>query len=430
MSNRFTLISGLFLLLVLGCQQPEIGISPIGAIPEIPKKMLMGFQDQRVTVICHVDADKYNPLNIMDYYFEARPELEPPLPEIPLFDYVVLGHMYLVKDSKGFYLLQPANGLQYLLDNNRILLKPLRENGVKILVEVRSGNYSDTEEGSGFGLGTLDMAGIEQLIIEFRLFANRYGIDGFELNDTGGGYKSLPPYTRDVKRYKSDESLYDYLFIDENGDPLPLSPAQIETILWREGGSNISNLLYKLNEILKITNNVVANFGSTVNDNQFIEIKRSPLIKNSGHGNWLIADIRTEYMPDAYSGASGSVPDNIISLVNAVPNDNTRLHPMFYDETINENTGIYADDKYGPFVADLTDRLSTTDARLLAQYFRGTGPYGPPKRYGTLYFSNLPSVTESGSDSVLRTYMTIFTQELFGRTTRLRDDGGDNQKTW
>jgi hypothetical protein len=417
------------LLLFLGCQQPENGISPIRAIPEIPQKLLMGFNTP-VSVICHFDVDNYNPLNVLDYFFEARPDQTPPIPEIPLFDYVVLGYAYLVKDSGDYVLIQPAKGLQHILDNNKTYLKPLREKGLKILMEVRSGNYTDSEEGAGFGLGTLDMAGVEQLIIEFKLLANRYGIDGFELNDTGGGYKAYPPYTRHIKQFQSNKSMYDYLFVDKDGNPLSLTDEQVEAILWREGGSNLANLTYKLNETLKLFSNVAADFGSVVNDNQVVETRRRPLVRDSGHGAWLIADIRYEYMPDAYSGATGSVADNMRYLIHAAVNDDTQLHPMFYDEVNKENVGVYADDRYGPFVIDMANRLNAADARSLAQWYRGTGAFGPPKRYGAVYFSNLQSVTEAGSESTLRAYMTYFTQELFGRTTRLREGGGDYQKTW
>ncbi|MCL2878965.1 MAG: hypothetical protein FWF29_01855, partial [Treponema sp.] len=95
-------------------------------------------------------------------------------------------------------------------------------------------------------------------------------------------------------------------------------------------------------------------------------------------------------------------------------------HPMFFDEIINSNAGIYMDDKYGPFVVDLSDRLATSDARLLAQWYHGSGAFGPPRQYGALYFKNLPSVSETGDESILRSYMSYFTLELFGRTTRFR----------
>jgi hypothetical protein len=412
---------GLLLFALLSCREPETGTSPVGAVPEIPPKTLM-FNSLPVEFICHMDLEKNNPLNVKDYYFGSDDTQH-----APIFNYVVFGHAYLVKDDTGYVFLKPIPALQYVLDHNKTYIKPLREKGIRVLIEVRSGNYAPEEAGIGLGLGTLDMAAIEETLQGFRFLVNRYGIDGFELNDTGGGYKAYPPYTRDLKQFQKDTPMYpDSLFKDKDGEFF--NEEKITEILWREGGSNFSNLIYKLNETLKNRYTVGADYGGADNDNLVVVIIRPLLVPRNGHGGSLITNIRNEYMPDAYSGATASVVDNMKYFINNVPHDMTEDHPYFYDEATGENTGIYADDRYGPFSIDMSDRLSTDDARVLAQWFTGT--LNSPKRYGALYFSNLPPVSQAGSESTLRIYMTVFTQELFGRITRLYEGGGNYPKTW
>ncbi|MCL2127506.1 MAG: hypothetical protein FWH38_04570 [Treponema sp.] len=419
MSKGLQAVFGTLLAALLGCQAPENGISPVGAIPAIPPKPLIT-NGHLVDFICHVDVGQHNPLNAMDYYLAPGGTDN----HIMLFNYVVLGYAYLVKDPQGYVHLEKTPALKHVLDNNRTFLKPLREKGIKILIEVRSGNYAPGEDGIGLGMGTMDMAAIDELFVEFNHLIIRYRIDGYELNDIGGGDKAYPPYTRNVKRFQRDEPLYpDSLFQDENENFL--SEAEITEILWREGGCNFANLIYRVYENMKESHNVAADYGSVFNDSQFVEIRRSLLVRDSGHGGSLIAQIRDEYMPDAYSGASSEVVDNMDYLIRGVPNDNGKPYPWFYNEKAKFNDGIYMEDRYGPLNIDLSDRLGNADATALAQWFRGGS-----NRYGAMCFSNLPSVSEAGSESAVRTYINRFTQELFGWTTRLYEGGGDYGKTW
>jgi hypothetical protein len=421
MNVKIKVVFALTLFTLLNCQRPEDGISPIGAVPQIPRKPLI-INSASVEFICHVDLDKYNPLNVKDYYL-APGGMDN---HIMIFDYVVFGHAYLVKDSQGYVHLQKTEALQYVLDNNSVFIKPMRKKGIKVLIEIRSGNYADVDAGEGLGLGTLDMAAIQELIVEFTHLVTRYEIDGYEFNDAGGGYLAYPPYTRNVKRFQRNEPLYpDSMFRDKDNNPL--SDEKIEDILWIEGGSNISNLIYMVNEVLKESHNTAADYGSGGNDGQIIEIKRSLLARDSGHGGSLISQIRMEYMPDAYSGASANVVDNLTYFIRGVPNDNSVGSPYFFNETTGQNDGIYMNDRYGPLNIDLSERVSSAHANTFAQWFKGTGL---GNKYGVLYFSNLPSVTEAGSDSVIKTYLNQFTQELFGWTARMYEGGGDNKKTW
>jgi len=406
---------------LLSCQQSGEGISPIGVIPEIPRKPLIT-NSEPVEFICHVDLEKYNPLNVKDYYLAPGGTEN----HVMVFDYVVLGHAWLEKDPRGYVHLQKSPPLQYVFDNNSNFIKPLRKKGIKVLIEIRSGNYTDTEAGEGLGLGTIDMAATQELIVEFAHLINRYEIDGFEFNDSGGGFLAYPPHTRNVKRFQRDEPLYpDSLFHDN--DDNPLSDEEIENILWIEGGSNLSNLIYMVNEILKESHTVASDYGSGGIDNQIIEEKHSLLVRDSGHGGSLISQIRMEYMPDAYSGASASVVNNMTYIVRGDPNDNSKTSPYFFNEITHQNEGIYMNDRYGPLNIDLSGRVSFAQVDILAQWFRGSGA---GNKYGALYFSNLPSVTEAGSESVIRSYINRFTQELFGWTTRMYEGGGDHQKTW
>jgi hypothetical protein len=419
----------LLMFLMISCQQPGTGGSPSDMFPSIPSKRLRT-NSTPVEMVCYVDVEKYNPLNAKDYIFTASADI----PETQFFNYVILGSSYLTKNERGYIQVEMTPALQYILANSKIYIKPLQMKGIQVLIEVRSGNFQDDQDGLGIGFGTLDMAAINPLTEELKRLINRYGFDGFEFNDKGGGKLAYPPWTRRLTQFKSDQPLYpEDVFEDEDGNAF--SPEKVGEQLWIEGGSNFSNLIQRTNETLKETYTATYNNGSaTTLDTTTVTVDRIILVRNTGHGGHLLSQLRMAYMPDAYSGADPKVIGNLKYIVNAVPYDTTAPHTFLWDEGQEEDVGPTADDAYAPFAVDLTDQKDAATAQRLAKTFLLKDPDGSAtepdnqNRYGALYFIGLPPVSEADSSAC----MTYFSRELFGRVTRLTDSpgGGDYRKTW
>jgi hypothetical protein len=303
-----------------------------------------------------------------------------------------------------------------------------------VLIEVRSGIYNDTyDEGVSAGFGTMDMASINEFTKELKLLVDQYGIDGFDFNDTGGGKNSYPPYTRNLKQFRSDLPLYpDNLFVDDNGTPL--SSDKINEVLWLEGGSNFSNLIQRTNEALKeIYTSVWKNGSQETSETRSVD--RIILVRNRNHGSHLLSQLRMAYMPDAYSGADPKVTGNLRFIVNDTPYNATTPHASLWDEAQGRDVGPEeADNVYIPFAVDLSAPKERTEAESLAKAFLGkdlnpnninSSEYSS---YGALLFTNLRPVSDAPSAA----YISYFSYELFGRQTRLAETpgAGDYRKTW
>jgi hypothetical protein len=280
----------------------------------------------------------------------------------------------------------------------------------------------------------MDMARINPFTEELKRLIHLYGFDGFEFNDTGGGNHAYPPLTRYLTQFKSDTALYPADLL-ENKEGESLSSQEIENILWIEGGSNFGNLIYRTNETLKETYTITYNNGSASTlATETISVDRIILVRNTGHGGHLLSQVRMAYMPDAYSGADPKVMGNLKYIINALPYDTAAPHASLWDEGQKRDIGPDSDDVYAPFAVDLADQKDADTARRLAKTFLLKNPDGAASdpanhnRYGALYFTNLPPVSEADSAA----YMTYFSRELFGRVVRLaeRPGAGDYKKTW
>lgn len=424
----------LAMFFILACQQPGNAGSPFEINPSIPLKKLVT-TSSRVETICYVNAEEDNPLNAKDYILAGNANN----PDTQFFNYVVLGYSYMNKDNRGYTHMVMTPALQSMLNNSITYIKPLRLKGIQVLIEVRSGNFRDDEDGIGTGFGTMDVAAIDEFIKELKMIINKYGIDGFDFNDIGGGKNSYPPNTRHLKQFQKDESLYpESMFKKKDGQGNItgeyLEDDEIERILWIEGGSNFSNLIQRSNESLKETYTSVWKNGSFATDVPS-HVERSILVRSRNHGNHLLSQLRMAYMPDAYSGADPKTTGNLKYIVYDTPYNSEKLHPSLWDEAQQKDVGaIEADNKYAPIAVDLTDRKDADTVQRLAKTFLLKdldGSIADPdnqNRYGALYFTNLPPVSEADSAA----YMTYFSRELFGRVVRLSGaaGAGNYKKTW
>ena len=449
MKNLVKFILALLPFLLFSCLEPNIGISPIGVVPEIPQKILLGTSGSNahpVGVVLHVDVERFNPLNAKYYFIRDRlnpgPNDQPNL--IQFFDTVVLSYAYMERTPLGTGRLRLTPALQYILENNETYIRPLRARGIRVLVEVRSGNYAPNERGSGFGLGTMDDPAIGVTLQEFKLFIDRFQLDGFEFNDVGGGYLAYPPYTRRLTQFESNEPMYpDRLFQDENGNFF--SNEVIEEILWLEGGHNFSSFVHLVFEELKDIMRMDADFGVLdENDRQEVHTEPTIIVRQNGHGSHLF--VRTRYDPDAYTGASFTITDNLAYIVQdfaGLPGDIPENFVIQFDNGEDQSMprpprieARNADSSFAPFILDLSDLLPTWATTAFRNFFLGnndpnlTNPVTTPRRLGALYFKNLPPVSDTPSQTTLTSYLTRFSVPVFGTVVTLAEGGGDRQVNW
>jgi hypothetical protein len=426
MNSKVPIVFLALVIFLSDCQQTDDIGSPFEMYPSIPQKILQT-KAGPLAAVCYVDVEQYNPLNAKDYVFPISADA----PETQFFNYVVLGYSYLTRNAQGYTHLELTPTLRYILANSTTYIKPLHLKGIRVLIEVRSGIYGENDDGQGAGLGTMDMASINEFIKELKLLVNQYGIDGFDFNDTGGGKKAYPPLTRNLKQFQSETPLYpDSLFVDGNGDPF--SGDKIEDILWIEGGSNFSNLIQRTNEALKETYTAVwKNGAQETSETQHVE--RIILVRNRNHGSHLLSQLRMAYMPDAYSGADPKITGNLRFIANDEPYDTSKPHAPLWDEARQQDVGPEeADNVYIPFAVDLSDQKDRAEAEVLARTFLykdldlDSSEYSS---YGALYFTNLGPVSEAAN---MLTYINYFSWELFRRRVQLTTNpgAGDYKKIW
>ncbi|MDR0568979.1 MAG: hypothetical protein LBG87_07235 [Spirochaetaceae bacterium] len=416
-----TIFAGAVILLVLiSCGESSGEGVPLGTISEIPKKTLVSSVNAAVEALLFVDAETQNPLNAGEYILRNADGSE-----TQFFNYVILSYAYLEK-QRGYLSVTLTPSLKAILDNSVKYLKPLKEKGIKIVIEIRSGVFSDAEPGAQTGFGTMDVASIQNLITSLKALITEYGVDGFDFNDAGGGERAYPPYTEYLKQFQSDTPLYqERLFQD--GDGNRLSEDIITAKLWREGGSNFSNLLQMTNENLKENYTWTLKNGSAKDTNTSKLFIRSILCHDTNHGRYLLDYLRNEYMPDAYSGADQSIAGNVRYIIHDTGWDQAYRHASLFYESENRDAGAERDARYAPFAVDLQNRPDNETALSWAEAFlQGDDPdyadgRNDTSKYGALVFSNLPAVSDAGYD--VAEYLSLFSQTLFGCSAELSSGG-------
>jgi|GEM_PF-1785498 len=430
-------LGGVFsgLLFVLACQVPGTGLDPIGAIPTVPRKQLattmLAGAPHWVRTVLHVDLERYNPLNAMDFFVGERRQDGSWVSQNPLFEYVVLSYAYLARDSRGYASLRLTPQLRRILDNSRTYIWPLQQVGIKILVEVRSGRFGDDEAGDGVGLGTFDMPAALRFMDQLVVLTDRIGLDGFEFNDIGGGYRSFPPHTEFLTRFGSDERMFpESMFLDADGNRF--EQERVNEILWREGGQNLTDMMIYVNEYLKKRQDLAADFGGAGNDGRIVETVRTVLVRGVNHGYWMPTMVRPAFTPDAYTGATPYIVQNVEAIIVDARNHLEGTNPNFpFRMMWHPPTARYEPqllEAFAPFAIDLSvnDRMSVAEAGALARAFAGT--FQIPNRFGTLYFSNLPTLDE---DANIVSFLSAFVGPIFTGHAHLHEGGGNRPRpTW
>lgn len=431
----FNCLFGVFFALIAyaGCQVPNGGenpliVAPAWQKPDFLKKRLVTSPQNKpayVQSVAYVDVAKENPLNAGDYFIEENGN------PIPLFDHVVLGTAFMIWNANGYPDIELSPALRNVLENQQTYIRPLQKKGIRVLVEIRSGAYSNiSDKGVSLGMGTMDMTAINLFVSRLKMLVDHYKIDGFEFNDIGGGTSSFPPETRTLKQFQSNQPLYpDKMFQDANGNWLDNDAT--EKILWREGAGNFSSLLFTAYEGLKES----IPMPLPGNPNYVYIVERSILVRNNEHGGTLPNKVRCDV--NLGIGQNPYTVNKLLAIVNDDAHDTSAptLNVVWEEQGDTEQPpNEKGNGAYAPFTIKLslpldddgTKRPDNAEAKNLAGWFAaGDTSLAKNPYYGTLYFYGLPTLSE---DPGIVAYLSNYTQEIFGQQVKLQQGGGDYPK--
>jgi hypothetical protein len=411
------------LALLGACEQD--GGAVVLTPPAIPAKYYKTDANSTVKAAVYINPEHDAVVNAAAYVLEDGGKY------VPFFDYVVISYAYLTKE-RGYTQIVLTDAARRVLEAGPKHISPLRDRGIKTLLELRSGNFADGEEGVAAGFGVMDEAAINEFKKAVRMVMDKYGLDGFVFNDVGGGTSSYPPATRYAKQFQSGTPLYQNKMFTQDGTDggQDLSPEEIERILWREGGSNFFNVLQITNDALgtKYTSQVQNGDGTT--RDEIIDVSGVIIAHTAGHGGHLVEQSRLN--PDAYSGSSPALTGNVNYIINNGVKDWVNHRHIWLgvgekgSEVLTEK--INNDRMFAPFTVDLQTRISDGDAAAWAAAFvqgDSTAPdgTGDSRKYGGLVFRNLPPASASSSDADaadIAAYVSIFSQALFGKNVTVQ----------
>jgi hypothetical protein len=387
------LLTGLLLVFLGSC--PQSGGTELPFYTPGPNKTGIGGFDVRV--LCYVDVEKYNPLNVLDYTLEQQ--------QTQFFDFVVLGAAQLKQDSRGPYLYCPES-LQYVLDHATTYLVPLQKKGLKILLGIEGG-------GDGLSFGTIGEDDIEIYNRQIKNILEHYDLDGVEFCDTGAAKSSSPgefPYPEgDI----FEDGAWNHV------DLYPGNPGEREGA-WENGGDVMNNAIFKLRQSLPSY------------DNQPI------IVREENYGRYLPPEVsatdftarddQINYFANPYFNQFGSDPGNLGESV--VRNlDHRQYGPL--------SVNFEGDSVTGTVMPPIEDPLGL-DQDITG--FSTAFAMGGSCDYGLIYYYNLKPVSQAAAENYLvrpsdtgikltqAEYISITSLAVFGEGVIC--SGGDYQKTW
>jgi hypothetical protein len=351
-------------------------------MPAIPVKNAV-VSGSVVKAACYVDAERYNPLNVMDYTLSGE----------QFFDYVVITAARIKKDARGMYIHLPG-GLRGLLEKRKTHIVPLQRKGIKVLLSITGGG-----DAASFGdLTEDDITVFSRLIKET---VDNYKLDGVEFYDDGAG---SPPETRvyPPDLYTDDDEILDG---------------------WIRGGDCMNNIIYFTRQLFLA---------------QFMD--KTIMVREKNFGAYLPPDVSGSEGEATFSGTA----EQINYFINPCPdtfkeestiNDNSGAYFIYHNQYApllanlgDESAGTAIPPVYDAGGAGITD--FTEQLNLLADY-------------GLLCYYNLKSASEAlsgnylsdtrpgasaGSSLTQAEYISLTTRVLFGRDVIC--SGGDYCKDW
>jgi hypothetical protein len=213
------------LLMLNTCGQP--GDLPMPSVKNNTVKGITWFDYgtemfRAIEMICYIDTARYNPLNALDYTLENS--------GLQFFDYLILGGVYLKKDSKGFYLDFSKDLMSVLTRKNRLIV-PLQKAGIKVLLGVQSqGNAS---------LGNVNEDEMGQLANDIYTALQMYSLDGVEFYDDAAPDAYPPNLSPHLGEF--DPDVY-----PEDIDPAEWDYKRWLLRGWEEGGKSFNDFFYTI----------------------------------------------------------------------------------------------------------------------------------------------------------------------------------------
>jgi hypothetical protein len=375
-------LCAMLLLIAMGSCELTGGADLPFTMPAIPEKQAV-ISGSVIKAACYVDAERYNPLNVMDYTLEDGG---------CFFDFAVITAAQIKKDSRGIYIHLPG-GLRGLLEQRDTYIVPLQKKGIKVLLSITGGG-----DAANFGdLSEDDITVFSRLIKET---VDNYKLDGVEFYDNGAG---APPA---IKVYPTD------LYTDE------------EEILdgWTRGGDCMNNIIYFTRQLF------LAQFQD-----------KTIIVREKNFGAWLPPDVSGSEGEATFSGTAEQINYFINprfgSFDESLINENSGAYFIYNNQYApllanlgDESTGTTIPPIYDAGGAGITDF---------------TDQFNEMADYGLLCYFNLKSNTEASSRNYLQDtrpeasagsrltqaeYISLTTQTLFGKAVIC--SGGDYRKDW
>jgi len=186
--RRLILSSFLIILFCLSCYSGEAEIPFTVPITEkTPPQSEFIFR-----VAAYIDTSRPTAVELLENIgrYTIRPRSDIPgrvTSDVPYFDFVVLGGARMVRGNFSPWV-EMDEGLSNILRQRNTLLRPLQNQGIRILLGVEGG-------GDGVAFGTLpremDQMSFARMLHNICVY---YRLDGVEFNDVGAEGSGLNPY--------------------------------------------------------------------------------------------------------------------------------------------------------------------------------------------------------------------------------------------
>ena len=390
------------------CGQP--GDLPLTTNPNLARKGIYYTDNsgnekfRSIKIVCYIDTDKYNPLNVLDYTLKNS--------GLVFFDYVILGGAVLRADAKGYYL-EFNNGLKTMLAQRKKYIQPLQDRGIKALLGVKS------EGGVSFGHLDDDKMYIFSDILYDALSIHR--LDGVEFFDDAdaSAYPDITSFSPGTDGF-------------ENGDEWLARQ-------WVQGGKYFNNVFYILRQIL------YKKAPQSLPEETRRRIRNDPLlfVRESKFGRVLPNRFYVQEGYDEFTGSSVEITGSFNPFFNRFPRYSSlstiEATPIadildnINDKDNRKDSSWMSEEQYGPLSIDLdggakrnvyfpflenADRFETnggnTDIALedLFKRFKDEG------KWEYVFFNNLKSQDEMKADPYFR---WVF----FNETTLPETEWGD-----
>jgi hypothetical protein len=296
------------------------------------------------------------------------------------FDYVVLTWAKMtVTRSGGLKFDLDLSDIKSILDAKSTTIAPLQAKGIKVLLGVTNG-------GGGISFANLPYTYRETFAKTIKDTLDRYGLNGIEFNDEGGGAGAYP-YLGATQYYDPDTDWEDGT--PDDGSTVGIESPQAVLDYWKAGSLNYSAFLTYFRRQEHYTGTTLAIIGA-YGDNPII-VRETGFAGGEGATNYMDVWIRDSHRPLM---EFISVTDQVNYCVSTIlpPFNNGRFGWNGTGASVMQSfvTHMF----YAPGIIDLST-VTDEDLSYFGERFGwgnqgyGGNDYDAGFAYGLIYFSNL-----------------------------------------